>query len=66
MEDKTTLSPQSWLPVQAAPVDRRPGAAALNGDSGIEAAGWLSGFIPGWDDIKGPLGTLGGEIWSRL
>ena len=39
MEDKTTLSPQSWLPLQAAPVDRRPGSAALNGGSGVEAAG---------------------------
>jgi hypothetical protein len=66
MEDKTTLSPQSWLPLQAAPVDRRPGSAALNGGSGVEAAGWLSGLIPGWDVIKGPAGDIGSSIWNML
>ena len=65
MEDKTTLSPQPWLPVQAAPVDRRPGSAALNGGSGVEAAGWLD-WVPGWDVIKEPLGTIGREVWNRL
>jgi hypothetical protein len=66
MEDKTTLSSQSWLPVQAAPVDRKPGSAALAGGSGVEAAGLLSGIIPGWDVIKGPAGDIGSTLWSWL
>jgi hypothetical protein len=35
-----TGSPQSWLPVQAAPVDRTPGGVALSGGSGVEASAW--------------------------
>jgi hypothetical protein len=43
MTNETTWSSQLRLPVQAAPVDRTPGAAALRIGSGIEAAQLLDG-----------------------
>jgi hypothetical protein len=51
MADQMTRSAQSWLPVQAAPVNRTPGSAALSGGSGIEASGWF-------DDIVSGIGTV--------
>jgi hypothetical protein len=49
MADATTFS-DLRLPMQAAPVDRMPAAAALNG-SGMEASGWF-------DDIVGGIGAV--------
>lgn len=42
---------QLRLPMQAAPVERRIGPAALNGGSGMEASGWFDDIV----DVAGPL-----------
>jgi hypothetical protein len=64
MESQMTWSPQSWLPVQAAPVDRRPGSAALNGGSGVEASGILDWF--GLGGAKPIIEKVGGGLWDLL
>jgi len=47
---------QLRLPMQAAPVERRIGPAALNGGSGMEASGWFDDVM----SIAGPaLQTFG-------
>jgi hypothetical protein len=62
---QTTWSSQSWLPLQAVPVDRTPGTAALSDGSGVEASGLLD-FIPGFSAVKPTLGDLGSAVWSFL
>jgi hypothetical protein len=57
MTDQMTGSPQSWLPVQAAPVARTPGGVTLSGGSGVEASAWWNPTtwdlpdLPGLGDI---------------
>ena len=55
MADQMTRSAQSWLPVQAAPVNRMPGSATLGGGSGVEACGWF-------DDIVDTVRTVGDVV----
>jgi hypothetical protein len=55
--------PQLKLPMQAAPVDRVPGPAALNGGSGIEAA-W--GFEDLWGSIAPALPGIATGLASLI
>jgi hypothetical protein len=64
MTDQMTGSLQSWLPVQAAPVDRTPGGVALSGGSGVEASGLLDLF--GLGGAKPYIEDIGGKLWNMF
>ena len=62
MANQTTFS-QLNLPVQAAPVDRAPGWAAMSGGPGVEAAAWYDDlWAAAAPAIPGILGGLAGMI----
>ena len=50
------------LPMQAAPVERRPGPAALNGGSGMEASGWFDDVM----SVAGPVAKTFGPALAGL
>jgi hypothetical protein len=57
MTNQATWGAQLRLPVQAAPVDRTPGAAAAVAVSGVTASAWTDLFSP-------PTGPVGFPIFD--
>ena len=69
MTNEVTWGAQLRLPAQVAALDRRPGAAAAIGGSGVAASAW-PGFPPGVNpimDMIPPVFTdLIPPLWSAL